>query len=192
MKGIILQHFEPMQSHADKYVDGADQKGALPWLVQKSSNNINQYAESLGAEYKMLSGEPFRPGLRAQCQKVAMLNEEYDEYDVVVMLDTDKFMVKGCTENVFEAKGVACFDEVHKNQTLHNFYKKFPTWANMETPIWSGACYVMDREMRQLLRSQFNNEMERMCRMVSPTIYVDEGIMHALAVKAGIRYMKCI
>ena len=54
--------------------------------------------------------------LRMQCQKLCMLNEEYDDYDTVVMLDTDMFVRKDMGMNVFEAKGVACYDSVHRDR----------------------------------------------------------------------------
>lgn len=185
---IILQHFKLMDSHKEKY--GKIEENELPWLVQKSSLNIKHYAESLGAEYKMLGGEPFRSGLRAQCQKLAALNEEYDHYDKVVVLDTDKFMVKGCDKNVFEAKGIACFDEIHRTQTLPRMYRQFPYWCNMNVPIYSGACWVFDREFRIKMREQIDSEMERMMKKVSPTIFVDEGIIHCLMTKAGMQPYK--
>jgi hypothetical protein len=183
MKGIILQHFEPQAVNRDPELGSETPR---PWIVNKSIANIKKYAESIGAEYRLLSGEPFRPGLRAQCQKCAMINEEYDEYDVVVMLDTDKFMVKGCQENILEAKGIAPFDKIHSDMILPKFYRQFPHWASMNTPIWSGACYVMPRDFRILLRNQINPEMERMFKQVSPLPFVDEGIFHCLSVKAGV------
>jgi len=39
-------------------------------------------------------------------QKLAILNEEFDSYDSVVMLDTDVFMRAGLTESIFDMPGI--------------------------------------------------------------------------------------
>lgn len=179
MKNIILQHFQPHE----KYINEKTHT-----IVDKSSANIARYAESLGAEYKMLDGKPFMEDLRMQCQKLAMLNEEYDEYDTVVMLDTDMFVRKGMTENVFEAKGVACFDETHRNRQLPAMCKDFPGFTDQRVQLWSGACYVLDRETRQKFRSLINPVTRAMMRKISPYPYVEEGIMHMLAVHGNLGY----
>ena len=155
MKNIILQHWEPREPSKP-----------MPMIVEKSIENISAYAERMGAEYRLLDGEPFQKGLREQCQKCAGINEEFDEYDVVVVLDTDKFMVKGCNKNIFEAKG------------------------NLDYPIWSGACYVMPRDFRQLMRKQINPAMRRVFEMISPRSYVDEGMFHVMCHKAGFKLDK--
>ena len=114
MKNIILQHFHPFRP---KVIEEMEARGGkLPFIVEKSVNNIQRYADKLGAEYKLLDGSPFQEGLRGQCQKCAAINEEYDEYDTVVVLDTDKFVTTSCTKNVFEEKGIAPFDEVHRDR----------------------------------------------------------------------------
>ena len=174
-KNIILQHFEAQAGNIGK---------PLPEIVQKSTANIRKYAERLDAEYRLLDGHPFQKGLRSQCQKVCAINEEYDEYDTVVVLDTDKFVTTTCTENVFEAKGIAPFDEVHRLRQLPAFRKEFPLISSLEYPMWSGAIYVMPREFRQLMRKQINDHMRKVFELISPRPYVDEGIFHVLCFKA--------
>lgn len=186
MKNIILQHFQPHE----KYL-GQDSHP----IVEKSVANIEKYAKSLGAEYKLLDGKPFMEDLRMQCQKLAMLNEEYDEYDTVVMLDSDMFVRKGMTENVFEAKGVACYDDVHKNRQHPAFVQLFPGFTSRDVQLWSGACYVLPREVRQAFRTQINPVTRAMMRQISPHPYVEEGIMHMLAVHGNLGYSiydKCL
>lgn len=182
MKNIILQHFHPMRP---KVIEEMENRGGkLPFIVEKSVENIKNYAHKLGAEYKLLDGEPFQKGLRAQCQKCAAINEEYDDYDTVVVLDTDKFVTTTCTENVFEAKGIAPFDDVHRLRQLPAFCQEFPLLGNMKYPLWSGAIYVMPREFRQLMRAQINPSMRKVFEAISPRPYVDEGIFHVLCHKA--------
>ena len=178
---IILQHFEPQAHNIGK---------PMPYIVQESVKNISAYAERMGAEYKLLSGHPFQEGLRSQCQKCAGINEEYDDYDVVVVLDTDKFMVKSCDKNIFEAEGIASFDEIHRTRVMNNFCKEFPRLGNPEYPIWSGACYVMPREFRQLMRKQINPAMRKVFEQISPRPFVDEGIFHVLCHKAKFKLNK--
>ena len=174
-KNIILQHYEPQAGNIGK---------PTPEIVQKSSTNIKRYAESLGAEYKLLNGYPFQKGLRSQCQKCCAINEEYDKYDTVVVLDTDKFVTTTCTDNVFEAKGIAVYDDVHRNRQQPAFGQEFPRISSPEYPMWSGAIYVMPRDFRQLMRKQINDAMRKVFESISPRPYVDEGIFHVLCFKA--------
>lgn len=188
MKNIILQHFHPFRP---KVIEEMEARGGrLPFIVEKSVNNIQKYADKLGAEYKLLDGAPFQEGLRGQCQKCAAINEEYDEYDTVVVLDTDKFVTTSCTKNVFEEKGIAPFDEVHRDRQLPAFIQEFPRLGNPEYPMWSGAIYVMPREFRQLMRKQINPAMRKVFEHISPRPYVDEGIFHVLCVKAKFKLDK--
>jgi hypothetical protein len=181
MKNIILQHFHPQYENVGK---------PMPWIVEKSSANLKRYAESLGAEYKMLDGHPFRKNLRAQCQKLCAFNEEYDEYDVVAVFDTDMFVVNGCTENIFEAQGIGTFPEIHKTRVMNDFKRAFPILANPEYPILSGSAYSFPREFRQLMRAQINAPMEKVFEMISPKPFVDEGILHVLMQKAKFKLDK--
>lgn len=175
MKNIILQHFHPQYENVGK---------PTPWIVQKSTENIKRYAELLGAEYKLLDGTPFRKDLRAQCQKLCALNEEYDQYDNVAVFDTDMFVVNGCKENIFDAEGIGCYPEVHRTRVMNDFKRAFPRLVNPEYPILSGSAYSMPREFRQLMRSQINPGMENVFKMISPLPFVDEGILHVLMHKA--------
>lgn len=70
MTNIILQHFD----------------GQLRELDKLSVSNIQQYAEMVGADYKMIVGKPFNTRLTSACQKVHMISAEFDQYDDVMML----------------------------------------------------------------------------------------------------------
>ena len=182
MKNIILQHFHPFRPNVIQEMESRG--GRLPFIVEKSVENIKKYADKLGAEYKLLDGEPFQKGLRSQCQKCCAINEEYDKYDTVVVLDTDKFVTTTCTDNVFEAKGIAVYDDVHRNRQQLAFMQEFPRISSPEYPMWSGAIYVMPRDFRQLMRKQINDAMRKVFESISPRPYVDEGIFHVLCFKA--------
>ena len=175
MKNLILQHFHPQYENVGK---------PMPWIVEKSTGNLKRYADKLGAEYKLLDGQPFREGLRAQCQKLCVLNEEFDVYDNIAVFDTDMFVVNGCEKNIFEADGIGCYPEVHRTRVMNDFKRAFPKLANSDYPILSGSAYSMPREFRQLMRAQINSGMEAVFRMISPKPFVDEGILHVLMQKA--------
>ncbi len=102
MPNIILQHFD----------------GELRELDKLSKNNIMEYADQCGAEYELVKGKPFRNHLTSPCQKVFMLDEKYDEYDDVLMLDIDMFVPKNMKVNIFDQVGVGLYNPIQ--QRLHS------------------------------------------------------------------------
>ena len=93
MKNLIIQHFD----------------GELRDLDKLSIKNIQEYAEMVGAEYQLIRGKPFRKHLTSPCQKVHMINQEFDEYDQVLMLDIDMFAPKNMNVNIFKQEGVGLY-----------------------------------------------------------------------------------
>ena len=168
MGNIILQHFD----------------GELRELDQLSISNIKDYAEMVGADYRLVKGKPFRKHLTAPCQKVYMLDKEWDEYDNVLMLDIDMFAVKGMQINVFNEKGIGLYEEVQKR--LHNkIAHTYPMIANINTPYWGGAIYKLDKKTRQLLRKELGGNEGWMLHYNQLYHFEDEGIIHSLAFKSG-------
>jgi len=164
MANIILQHFD----------------GNLRPLDKLSVENIKQYAKLVGAEYELVTGKPFRKHLTAPCQKVFMLDEKYDDYDQVLMLDIDMFAPKGMTENVFDLDGVGINTETQ--QRLHReIIGRYSLIANPDYPYWGGAIYKMDKALRQKLRSALGGNEGWMNNYNRNMHYEDEGIMHSLA-----------
>lgn len=170
MKNIILQHFD----------------GKLRELDKLSILNISAYADFVGAEYKLIVGKPFREYLTAPCQKVHMINEEFDSYDEVLMLDIDMFVPKNMKINVFKEQGVGMHNTVQEK--LHiQLVKTYGTLGSMDAPYWGGAIYKMSRELRQKLRAALNDSNDKwMLKFNKLYHFEDEGIMHVLANKAGI------
>tara|TARA_B100000768_G_C11284403_1_gene381130 strand:- start:4979 stop:5647 length:669 start_codon:yes stop_codon:yes gene_type:complete len=166
-KNIILQHWV----------------GKLSELEKSSIEDMKSYAEYCGAEHRLIEGY-FLDGLCPQGQKLHMLNEVFDDYDIVVMLDPDMFTNKlKKTKNIFtEETGIGRYfglqPKIHKKVVM-----KHPMLSNINNAFWGGAIYRLEREMRKKLRqhivigelSQFNNE------------FFDEGMMHRLAVKTDIK-----
>lgn len=166
MKNIVLQHFT----------------GKLRDLDKLSISNIKKYAEVIGAEYRFLSGQVFNEQLTPPCQKVYMLNEEFDSYDNVLMLDIDMFTPKGMNENIFDIPGIGIYEPVQK--TLHKkIVRQYPELSCPKYPYWGGAIYKMDRQTRQKLRTGFTNDNTWLYNYNKPYHFEDEGIFHTLAVK---------
>ena len=72
------------------------------------------YADMIDADYKLIRGKPFRQNLTNACQKVHMIDEEFDEWDNVLMLDIDMFRPRNMSANVFEEKGP--YDPLFRNE----------------------------------------------------------------------------
>jgi len=170
---IILQHMD----------------GPLRPLDKLSMQNMQQYAQMVGADYELVTGRPFRKHLTGACQKVYMLDEKYDSYDQVLMVDIDMFAPKGMTENVFDLQGVGLYADtqvmLHRKIVAHN-----PMFASPKHAYWGGAIYKMDRELRQRLRRHFGGDESWMLPYNKAYQFEDEGIMHTLATLSGIRHSK--
>jgi len=170
MKNIILQH----------WTGKMDELGIL------SSTNISKYAKKVNAEYRLLRGNIFRPELSPPCQKLYMLDEEFDIYDIVVMLDMDVFTRKGMDENIFdkEIQGIGMHTVFH-DHLFKQLQRKFPALTNPNYHYWGGAIYKLDKETRQKLRVHIR---DKEMRMFSGTgNFEDEGIMHRLATLAKLK-----
>ena len=166
MANIILQHFD----------------GKLRPLDELSVENMTNYAEMIGVDYKLITGKPFNARLTGACQKVYMINEEFDEYDEVCMVDIDMFAPKNMKENVFKAKGVGLHAEVQER--LHKrIVEEFGiAMTDINKPYWGGAIYKMDRGLRQRLRTALKGDDMWMNKYNQAYHFEDEGIFHTLMV----------
>ena len=153
-------------------------------LDKLSIKNIQEYAKMVGAEYQLIRGKPFRKHLTSPCQKVYMLNEKFDDYDNVLMLDIDMFAPIGMKENVFDAKGAGLYEDIQR--TLHQrIANRYPLNASINFPYWGGAIYKLDRSARIKLRGALDGDDGWMLPYNKAYEWEDEGIMHGLAVKTG-------
>ncbi len=171
MTNIILQHFD----------------GKLRPLDELSKTNIEAYAKMVGADYELVTGKPFRSHLTSPCQKVYMLDERYDKYNQVLMLDIDMFAPIGMKENVFDLQGVGLYADtqsmLHRKIAATN-----PMFASLKAAYWGGAIYKMDRPMRQKLRRHFGGDESWMNPYNKLYQFEDEGIMHTLAMLSNYRH----
>jgi hypothetical protein len=162
MRNIILQHFT----------------GKLRPLDKLSVENISAYAERIGVEYQFVEGQVFREHLTPPCQKVHILDEKWDEYDDVLMLDIDMFVTKNLRLNVFKAEGVGFAAGIIQKNLKNKLVLEGRIDEN--TGYWGGAFYKLTREQRQKLRSAIPDNDEWMDRYNQPYKYEDEGIISEL------------
>ena len=166
---LILQHYN----------------GKLDELAQLSVASIKAYAEAIGADYKLITGKPFRQQLSDQSQKVHLINEKFDEYNNIVMVDCDVFTHRSISENpenIFEAKGMGRHTQI-QSELVEKMALRNSTLANKNAPYWGGAVYKFSRETRIRLRRAIPDDiiLMQLDRMLK-----DESIMHYLAWKANI------
>jgi len=168
---IILQHFD----------------GELRELDKLSMANIQEYAQMVGAEYRLITGKPFSPVLTAPCQKLQMIQPEFDRYDDVLMLDIDMFAPKDMKINIFDEPGVGMYHTTQK--MLHRkIVQQYPLLASSHYPYWGGAIYKMGKSLRVALRSVDTMSKEWMNTFNKPYHFEDEGIFHVLAIRAGVNW----
>lgn len=168
MKNIILQHYD----------------GTLGKLEELSVANIKRYAEKCGADHELVLGKPVSPKLCVQSQKLCMLDEKYDDYDMVVMVDIDMFERKGQTENVFtDTTGIGMYADIQ--QQLHRgLNRTFPMLSSLDAPYWGGAIYRLTLEERKRLRKVMDID-----ELTAFNVhFVDEGCMNRLAMLSGQKF----
>ncbi len=164
MKAIILQHYT----------------GTPGELEKRSMLNMELYAGRIGADYKFVQGDLFRPGYSAPCQKMYMLDPVWDDYDYVAMADIDMFAVKGLTENVFtDISGVGLFYKTTEG-VFENCRRMHPSLCDKRYAYWGGCLWRLSRELRQTLRQYINHDELK----AFSGNFEDEGMMHRLAVHA--------
>jgi len=168
---IILQHMD----------------GPLRPLDKLSMANMQEYAKLVGADYELVTGRPFRKHLTGACQKVHMIEEKYDAYDQVLMVDIDMFAPIGMTENIFDLQGVGLYADtqvmLHRKILGHA-----PMFSSANHAYWGGAIYKMPKPLRMKLRRHLGGDESWMLPYNKAYQFEDEGIMHTLAMLSGIRH----
>ena len=158
-----------------------------------SQENISRYAEWCGADYRLLRGNVLDESFNPPMQKLFMLDESFDEYDVVVMLDMDMFARKGMGKNIFtDETGYGKHTEVQERLS-NEIVQQYPQLGKAGYPYWGGAVYRFPRAERQKMRVGL--QMEDFRPFNKANHFEDEGVMHVLAARAGMKlnersYMK--
>lgn len=165
---IILQHWD----------------GELNELAKASVENIKAYAKTVGADYELVRGKPFREHLTPPCQKVFCIDEKWDSYDSVLMLDPDVFIRKGLTKNIFEESGNGIHGtwqiKLKKKLILQNCIAE-------DTPYWAGSIYKFNKDERKRLRDEMPKDDSWLDFFNKAYHFEDEGILSVLAGKAKLK-----
>lgn len=167
-KNIILQHFD----------------GELRELDKLSIANIKEYAFIIGADYELFQGKPFRKHLTSPCQKVYCIDEHWDNYENVLMLDIDVFVRKNLQTNVFEISGNGIHGATQAK--LKEKLIKLNKIKNYD-PYWAGSIYKFSIQERQLLRAVMPKNDNWMEVFNQPYYFEDEGILAQLASNAKMK-----
>jgi len=172
MKNIILQHWA----------------GPMNELVVKSTESIKGYAEKIGVDYEFIRGIVFEKKIAHKmdypCQKLIYLDEKYDEYDYVVMVDADMFVAKTCNQNIFtDDTGIGRHTSIQTG-LRQNLAGLLPLYGSVEAPYWGGSVFRLSREVRQKFREALTEDI----LMAFARRYHDEGVMHCLANKLGMKH----
>ena len=161
---LILQHYN----------------GTPDELAKLSIRNIAAYAQNIGSDWDFITGKPFRNYLSDQSQKLYFLDERFDDYDTVVMLDCDMFA--RTDKSIFDVKGMGRHTKI-QNELRNKIATRNGRLANHAAPYWGGAVYKFDRETRMQLRDAIPDKdtLGQLDRMLK-----DESIMHYLAWRSNL------
>ena len=141
-KNIIIQHWT----------------GELGPLEIASRDNMMAYAAMVGAEYELLRGDVFKPGLRPMVQKMVMLGEQFDDYDDVLMVDIDQLAVVGLEENIFDIPGIGMHNNVQKG-LKQSYVSTRPNRFSSPYPYWGGAIWKLSKDVRVMFREAITDDL---------------------------------
>jgi len=169
MKKLILQHWT----------------GELDELAKISAENIKEYAKMVGSDYHFIEGNQFhRSATRPPLQKLALLNKEFDDYDVVVMTDMDMVVKKGANQSIFDDESGIGVRAFHEDRVKRNCIAAKPFWFDMSYCYWGGSTTRWNKEMRIKFREQLNPA--EIAFFDTDRYAVDEGMMYRLSCKVGL------
>jgi len=175
MKNLILQHWH----------------GKLENWAHTCKISVENYARRVGADYELLKGFPMGdwfPNTTSKpwlvIQKIFMLNEKYDEYNDVLLLDMD-MLVTNNFDNIFNYEGVGRLHK--KGMTEVNASKNGRKWPKLYTqgkPMFFGNVVKLTREERMQLRAALDTDVIHNSISEDGLPPNDEIIMHHLIVKS--------
>lgn len=142
--------------------------------------SISRYAETIGVEYRQVSGHPVHPKLSTEIQKAFIFDEGLDEYDTVLGLDCDVFAKTD--EGVFSVSGVGL---LHPELPLPGKARRAGVQVVRGYPYFNGGFLKLDRALRQALRSHLTAKLLRGCHTREAGGV--EMLTYALCVHAGLK-----
>jgi hypothetical protein len=165
VKRLVLQHYTGIPGE----------------LERRSIADIRAFADREKADYRFLEGNVFSDQLSAPMQKLVILDEMFDDYDTVVMLDTDMFVRKGLHESLFEQPGIGVSGPFQR-RLKWAFIRKMKGLVHWRYPYWNGSLWKFDRAHRQMFRSKL--PLVDLAKYSNGRLE-DEGVMHQLARHSG-------
>jgi len=168
MNNIILQHWN----------------GDLPSWASVARQTMENYAQAIGCDYELVTGHPVGKQHGPWSQKLCHLDEKYDKYDKVLMLDMDTIATRK-NANVFDRPEVGVIHErammgPHRARTP----KGAPGLYNRGELVFFGNFIMLKRGQRLALREHLDwNLFEK---EIIDHYCGDEIIMHYLLDKSGI------
>jgi len=181
MKKLLLQHWD----------------GDLTELAKRSVKCMSAYAESVGADYKLLRGKVFHDlSDGSPTQKMIILDEQFDAWDIVVMVDCDMFTINRdilldifTEEEGFGNHSSPLDNKIPSDNTVQanlksSLLRKDPDSYDPDCSYWGGSCYRFPLWLRQKLRSVMDKNK---VKTYHNSNNVDEGFMFHLNSLAGIK-----
>lgn len=175
MKNLILQHWN----------------GPLPTWALKCKKSISEYATQIGAEYKLLSGYPFaKPPAVFETkpwtviQKIHMIDEIFDIYDNVLMLDMDMMATKHI-DDIFKYEGIGRLHRKSMSGLNNSRSRLWPDLYKQGAPAFFGNCVKLTKHEREELRKvcDIDEILKASNGDIPPN---DEIIMHYLMHKSNV------
>jgi len=167
----------------------------LPRWAEIAMGSIRSYAEHVGSDYILVDGYPLGKERGVVAQKLFMLDEKFDEYDDVLLLDTDMVASRKHKQNAFDEPGVgrlhlkAMSGAKNSKQGRH-----WPGMYKQGAPIFFGNFIKLTREQRITLRNfmpsieLIKNNMgdKRASRYLNSNPPNDEQCLHWMIWQSGI------
>jgi len=171
VKHLLLQHWS----------------GELNELAKLSQRSIQSYAEQHGADYQLVRGKAFRDRedlTHPALQKLCILNEQFDNYDVVVMTDMDMFVACNSSLNIFTDESGYGVNTAVQHRLANGLHRRHPDRFNPKYSYWGGSTVRLPRDVRIQMRSHINEDEIKF--FDTKATHGDEGMYHRLATLIGL------
>lgn len=171
MSNIILQHWV----------------GPLPQWALLAKATMAKYAATVGADYEFVTGYPVGEQHGPYSQKLHYLNEKYDKYDQVLMIDMDT-IATAQFDNVFDRPEIG----VLHDRAMQGPYAKMISRTPLGAPglyklgefVFFGNFIKLKAEQRATLREYLDWDL--FSREVKDHYAGDEIIFHYLLHTSGL------
>lgn len=134
--------------------------------AELAEQTIRMYSKNVGAEYHLIKDYPMGDMIAQKqskpylvLQKLYVLNEAFDHYDDVLLLDMDMIATK-VMDNIFSYPGIG---RLHKkgmsdiNASKNG--RKWPTLYKQGEPMFFGNCVKLNKHQRKELRSALKKDI---------------------------------